>query len=377
MLKRKALDWLSTKALPLWLERGIDWSGGGFFENLSPEGEALIGPKRSMVQARQIYSFRTAIALGVCGTGPAANAIEHGATFLRGPCSLASGAFAHSVSPEGTVHDANPDLYAQAFALFGLAQLHALSPRAPLRARAFALLQYLERERKLPEGGYSELSQGHAVYVSNPHMHLLEAALAWMEVDGDPRWRALARSLLDLCLDRFIDAGTGMLAEQFTERWKPILWEGKFYFEPGHHYEWCWLMGRYEALTGEDLSTARLGLFDRAESYGVRSERGAVVDEVWSDGTVKTASSRFWSQCERVKAAAQLARTRKDERFRAAAEQALATLLRYFETPLPGLWFDTWSHEGIFVPQPAKASSLYHIIGAIQEYSAHPERTGE
>ena len=51
-----------------------------------------------------------------------------------------------------------------------------------------------------------------------------------------------------------------------------------------------------------------------------------------------------------------------------SALEAMAGLFRYFEGAHPGLWFDTWDENGKFREQPVKASSLYHIIGAIAEF---------
>jgi mannose/cellobiose epimerase-like protein (N-acyl-D-glucosamine 2-epimerase family) len=38
--------------------------------------------------------------------------------------------------------------------------------------------------------------------------------------------------------------------------------------------------------------------------------------------------------------------------------------MRYFETPVHGLWRDRLSVDDCFVEEPAPASSFYHIVGA-------------
>ena len=204
----------------------------------------------------------------------------------------------------------------------------------------------------------------------NPHMHLFEAALAWMQADPDPRWKELAEEVLNLCLTKFIDPDSGALCEYFEKGWKPVRADGQFLFEPGHHYEWSWLMMVHEELTGRDLSRARTGLFLLAEKHGLSPERFAF-DEVWSGGGPKKRSSRFWPQGERVKAAVRLgSRAPENERagYALAADDALAALLRFVQTPTPGLWRDTLLETGQFREEPAKASSLYHIINALDEY---------
>ena len=46
------------------------------------------------------------------------------------------------------------------------------------------------------------------------------------------------------------------------------------------------------------------------------------------------------------------------------ALEAIQTLMRYFETPVRGLWRDRLSVAGTFIVEPAPASSFYHIVGA-------------
>ena len=59
---------------------------------------------------------------------------------------------------------------------------------------------------------------GQIVYRSNPHMHLFEAALAWMAVDRDPEWRSLADELCVLATTKFIDEETYMSCLPALER---------------------------------------------------------------------------------------------------------------------------------------------------------------
>ncbi|MFV8258759.1 AGE family epimerase/isomerase [Bdellovibrio bacteriovorus] len=363
-------NWLSKDVLPLWLNKGVDWERGGFVESFSLEGEPQDVPRRSMVQARQIYSLRLGMELGLCDQEKSRKAIDIGAAALIRNYSLPSGGFIHSATKEGEAKNTTPDLYAQAFALFGLAHAYAVNPLPEYKERSRQLVQYLYSERHLSQGGFTELTDKGVQYEANPHMHMFESAVAWMAVDSDPLWKKLADEILNLCLTKFIDPKSGTLAEHFNADWSPILENGKFVFEPGHQYEWAWLMGLYQGLTGKDLTAVRENLIVLSEKHGIWNERKSVIDEVWSDLSAKTKTSRFWPQCERIKAVLQMGLEKKDQRaqYAQAADEAMATLFKFFETPQKGLWFDTWQESGEFRIQPAKASSLYHIIGAINEY---------
>lgn len=364
-------SWLSKDVFPLWLERGVDWERGGFVENLGLDGRARRDPRRAMVQCRQLYSFRVGIEMAVAPREQALNAVKSAATMLLKNYSDPSGSFRHTVDEDGRLLKATPELYTQAFVIFGLANSYALLKNPELKLRALELVDYLDRERRVPAGGYFEIGEGgKKLYQSNPHMHLFEAALAWMEIDADPRWRRLADGVLELCRSRFIDPGTGLLAEHFDENWTPSRENGRFFFEPGHQFEWSWLMGRYQRFTGVDISALRRRLFERSEAHGVDQVRKAAWDQVWSDYEPKMRSSRFWPQTERVKAAAQLAMDKLSdpELCRRGAEDGMKTLFRYLDTQVPGLWYDTWETDGRMSLPAVKASSLYHIIGAMAEY---------
>jgi len=363
--------WLADEALPFWIKNGVDSKQGGFYEAMSMKGAPLPLPRRAMVQARQIYSFRVAMELNSCDRNQALGLIESGIDFLLQHYALPSGAFIHSIDSDLRPHRSVPDLYTQAFALFGLANAYSLQKKETIQHRALALLKYLNDERRAEGGGFTELSEKSVLYSSNPHMHLFEAAIAWMEIDQDPRWRTLADGILDLCLVKFIQPDSGFLAEHFSEGWKPFHENGKFIFEPGHHYEWAWLLGRYEKVTGRNLLPVRLHLYHLSEKHGICPSRKAAYDEVWSDFSPKLRTTRFWPQCERIKAALQLGMAPDSNHpmtFAQSADEAMGTLLKFLNVPVQGLWFDTWEESGEFRLQPVKASSFYHIIGAMNEY---------
>ena len=361
-LVRKSKVWLSQTAYPYWIQNGIDTQVGDFHEALTFEGLPAQTPMRAMVQARQIYSFRLAERMGILPTEQAKEIVGRATECFIEHFSLPNGSFAHAISQERKIVNAGAEFYTQAFALFALANAYSLTRGEQLKSRAKSLLNYLQRERRAPGGGFTEIKEGVTLYQSNPHMHLIEASIAWMQADSDPAWAQLSDEVAELLRTQFIDPETGALGEHFEAGWKPKRVNGKFIWEPGHHYEWCWLLGNYQKLKGTtQLDPIRHRLFELAEGHGIRVDRQAAVDEVWSDLTVNKSSSRFWPQGERLKAAVQL-------RNSAAADESVQTLFRYLDQPQPGLWMDTWTSDGAFIGDPVKASSLYHIAGALSEY---------
>lgn len=363
-LLKEWTGWFETAVFPLWIKMGVN-SIGGFAEALTMTGQPVLQPRRAMVQCRQIYSFRLALDYSFCSRSEAISAIEFGLDFLIKNYSLPSGGFIHSVHESGEQANTKADLYTQAFVLFGLAHAYELFParRFAIKNNAKSLIFFLRHERRLQSGGYSEFGDIGTLYQSNPHMHLLEAAISWIKIDSDPEWRDLADELVKLCLEKFIQPN-GLLCEHFELNWNPKLHNGKFIFEPGHHFEWAWLLGQYWSVTGTDLSRYQVNLLNTAESF---VKDNFVIDEVWSDLTIKSSTSRFWTQCERIKATSQADMVNE-------ACEGVESLFTYFKTPLGGLWNDTRTQDGGFSDQPAKASSLYHIIGAYSEFLSLAKR---
>ena len=83
----------------------------------------------------------------------------------------------------------------------------------------------------------------------NPHMHLLEALLALHAATGEKNWLRRAGALVDLFKRRFSDPQTGALIEFFAEDWSPRPGDEGRLREPGHQFEWVWLLYEYIALT--------------------------------------------------------------------------------------------------------------------------------
>lgn len=351
-----ARAWLFEQALPLWAEHGPN-PRGGFHDRLTSELRPAEGRMRLRVQARQTYVFAEAGALG--WSGPWRARVAHGLEFLLGPARRDDGLFAHTFDAGGEVLEAGPDLYDQAFALFGFAAAYRALGDGCAREAARDLLRALEPWAE-PGGGYRELSG--PLLKANPNMHLLEAALAWSALDADAGWSQMADGLVELCARRLTDPATSALREVFVENWRPAPPPEGEVTEPGHQFEWAWLIER----SGRGAMPLALRLSERAERCGVDAARGVAVNTVDVGGAVLDARARLWPQTERLKAALAL-RPHDRAIWTPRAVQAHDALFAYMAPARPGLWFDVMETTGEVVPEPSPASSLYHIVAALSE----------
>ena len=359
--------WALEHAFAVWWEVGADKVQGGFFEKIAQDGTPVEAPRRARVQPRQIYSYAVAGLLG--WDGPWKQALEHGLDFYLSKYRRPDGFMRTLVASDGAPLDDKVDLYDQAFGLFGLAMASSVLPeRADLPALAVSLRDALYATLKHPTAGFEESVPRTLPLLSNPHMHLFEASLAWVEAGGDVQWRAMADEIAELALAKFVDPQSGGLREYYDGDWNPAPGVDGRIVEPGHQFEWGWLLLRWGRLAGrDDAIAAALRMIAIGDGPGVDPARGVAVFALLDDMSVHDDVARLWAQTERIKAGVLAAQVTDDPRWWTTAAEGAEGLLKYFDVPVKGLWRDKLRGDGTFVEEAAPASSFYHIVCAILE----------
>ena len=348
--------WLTQQAFPLWAETGWDATLGMFLERLDMAARPLPDvPRRAMVQARQIFAYGIAARRG--WSAQAADRIDRAGDSLVKRYYRADGApgWVFAVDRSGAVSDTRRDLYGHAFVLLALATLATVSGNRRMLVLADETLDFLETSMASPAGGYVDAlpaPTGGALR-QNPHMHLFEALLALHEAAPDGPYLDRAGRLLDLMTSRFLQGPDRVLAEFFDADWSP-LGGPDVAFEPGHHFEWVWLITRYAALRGQPAPDFAPNLWATATRLGLGPE-SVIYDEVSPERGVLQRSTRLWPYTEAAKAACCPA-TRS---MPLDPEGFLSGLHRRFLQSAPaGSWIDHLDAD--LVPQSsfAPASSL-------------------
>ena len=362
--RERLLRWLRDDALPLWWGVGADRAGGGFHEAIDLAGQPVRAERRARVQARQIFTYAVGGELG--WTGPWREAVAHGLDYFVGRYRRPDGLFWNAVSVMGEPNGRAPHLYEQAFALLATATASGVAS-APV---AEAIVERLHAERRGAAGGFTGFAD-ELVYQSDPHMHLLEAALAWEGIAPGGPWQRLADEVVELCLTRFISPRHGALLEYFDSSWAPASGVAGDAIWPGHQFEWAGLLERWALARGrDDVRAVARRLYDIGMRHGIDAERGVAVFELAGDFSVREPKTRLWVQTEWLKAALILARSESDpERRRGYLGDAVAAakaLTLFLDAPVRGLWRDKLLADGSWIDEPAPASSFYHIIDALR-----------
>lgn len=362
-----ARSWLFEHALPIWWERGYDRGARCFHERLNLDGSVTPPePRRVRVQARQTIVYALAGELG--WDGPWREAVEVGADVLLSVGLRGDGGTRHLLGPDGFPLDDRRDLYDSAFVLLALSEAaRALDKRADLIAAADKLGGWIHWYWEDPEGGFAE---GDVCPTpprrQNPHMHLFEALLSFYQTTGEALHLERASSIARLFRDKLYNEKHGVLPEYYDVKWRALADDLGRIVEPGHHFEWSWLLRRWHALGGGDLNAEAENLRIYAEKHGIDAN-GSVYDELYIDGSPRGQTSRLWPHTERLKANVARVEATQDGQAVEAAAQAFDVIMAYCGTATSGLWYDVRKADGAFVQEPAKASSFYHITFALRE----------
>jgi N-acylglucosamine 2-epimerase/mannose-6-phosphate isomerase len=359
-----ARRWMFEDALPFWGEQGVDRRVGGYVESLDFDLNPTATFRRTRVVCRQIYVFAHAHKLG--WTQGAALS-DHGFAFLRDKAWLGDDrGWTRTMDAEGRPLDTTPDLYDHAFALFALGWRHlALGCKESL-ALAHRTMDFIDKRLRPSSGeGFLHELPPTGWRLQNPHMHLLEAALVLCESSDEPRWRSLADELASLFARRFFDGRT--LAEYFTDDWSRAPGEEGRLVEPGHQFEWSWILANHHRLNGADVVDQACRLFDFAERHGVDPQTRAVYDVVRDDGTPLKRSSRTWPNTERIKGAVAMHALRGDDPRAVIADSGRVLLDRYLAQKPPGVWIDVFDEALTPTAKNIPTSTLYHVFLAFAE----------
>jgi len=364
---RELSAWMREKALPLWAERGWDDRRGGFREALGLDGAPCPEPyRRIRVQARQIYAFAAAHLLG--WPGPALEIAWRGFDYLVARGWLAEGGWAHKLDRDGRVIDGARDAYDHAFVLFALAWLHRASGDEEPLIWADRTIAWLDAVLIDPvHGGYRESVPETTPRRANPHMHLLEALLALHDATRNPAYLDRADKLVRLFRDRFLDRRTQSLTEHFNTDWSPAGGKAGKAREPGHHFEWAWLLDAHAARLGGAADDEIAALVRFADRHGTNEATGLVHDAVGEDGAIVSTTHRLWCQTEAIRARMMLAgRGRAGEAEKAA--RLACSLRRFHLDPAPvGLWRDCVDVAGNPLDATVPASTMYHLMTLVFE----------
>ena len=337
------------RIIPFWL--GLrDSSGGGFAGEADSLGRPLWSAvKGAVLQARILWFFSQAYrrfgdpqlldAASWAWRFIAAHLVdpEHGGVFW-------------AVTADGAPAAADKHLYAQAFAIHGLAAFHQASGDPDALRLAQQLWRTVEDRAADPDhAGYFEsfsvdwrprpnhlMGRPEAAKSFNAHFHLLEAYGALWEVWPDPALRSRIEILITLLTGPMLDRRWNTFRQFFQADWSALDDGGSF----GHDIEGAWLIpalaGRLSASAAAAAAAAVSGL---AEAVADRAQEqdGGLITGVDAVGRLDR-SKAWWVQAEALVGFLDAFERGGDRRFLEAAEAVWSFIDRSIIDRAHGEW---------------------------------------
>ncbi|MEB0079351.1 AGE family epimerase/isomerase [Pseudomonas sp. CCI3.2] len=337
--------------VPLWLGPGWNSQLALPYEAVDAHHQPLPPQRyRAMACARQLYLFSSLIDQPAVpeARGRAAalfrslqqhfHDAEHGGWF-------------YSIDPQGKPLDQRKDLYTHAFIIFACAHYWAKVRELLVESVLNAALTVVA-ERFADGTGLYEASLGQdwsslgSGPLQNPLMHLAEAFLATVSVREDKPTQAALAQLVDAMQQRFVDPVHGVMLEKplgAVDNW----------FEPGHQFEWFFLLASSPLLRDSPLHGSLTRAFDYTEQQGVDPLTGAVKATLDVDGTARDGTQRIWAQAEYLRALA----------LRPDSDQALAQQLKALQQRFlhPTGWHECLDDQGNVSRSDMPSTTPYHL----------------
>ncbi len=360
--QRQALGrWLYDSVLPSWADRAVDHSSGGFVEGLELSGKPLTHhDRRARIAPRQLFSFARAKRFGWNPEGRSDQIIDIAFDFLMTKARTPKGGWAHSFDPEGQINDPRRDLYDHAFVALAATELGASGDARGERLADEVFQTIDEVFLDSTHGGWANPDPVHGRKLANPHMHLLEASLAHYELTSSARSLDRIATIVALFEGKMFDPASSAVLEEFDAAWGRLSGV-PVRIEPGHCYEWAFLLQEVERVTGRDTASWARRLIGFAEANGLQS--GLVLDQL---GDV-TPTFRLWPQLERLRVLSRMSDHRVD--LTAFYERIEALYLGHLQA---FTWVDKLSEDLQPIARFAPASMLYHFMTGIAPFAHSP-----
>lgn len=352
-----------------WRKHGLNSETGYSYESLHPDWNInSLDRLRLLTQCRQLYTFSHAY----CFTSdqqwrePLDSLfhfiVEH---YYIQPRPDAPKRWIFSLNDQCQTKDTHTDAYALAFVLLSFSYYFKASGNQTALQLIEETHQFLQQNMKSPLGGFLEsFPDSGGIRRQNPHMHLLEGYLAAYAVNPQADYKVQIKYLLDLLTAHFFDKQHACLIEYFNEDWTPHSLEGHR-VEPGHHFEWVWLLHQADPLfPHDDYMRIADALWRTAIKAGF-DPKGGIYNQIDADSlTVIDAEKRIWPITEYLKALCVHAGNEPD-----TEETLIKTLHFVFSHYLnqDGSWHEYLDADNLPKAHPLPGTSSYHIfLGLIE-----------
>ncbi|MGN1211083.1 MAG: AGE family epimerase/isomerase [Candidatus Cryptobacteroides sp.] len=312
---------LVSGIIPFWTKR-MTAPGRGFFGRISGEGildkEAPLG---AIMNARILWTFSSAAR--VLSEDPSSKEVAASCmdTALRAKKEITErfydkefGGIYWSLHPDGTPEDTKKQIYAIAFAIYGLAEYHRATGDAEALEYAVKLFRDIEEHSfDNAKNGYFEAftrewntigdmrlsnKDANESKTMNTHLHVLEAYTCLYRVWKDELLKKRLAGLIDIFCN-VICGKDGHLRLFFDDDWNC----NYNIISYGHDIEASWLLYEAAQVLGDEEVISKVGKLAvkiaTASCEGLGADGGMIYEKHGKDGPVD-GDRHWWVQAETV-----------------------------------------------------------------------------
>ena len=350
-----------------WSLHGINTEQGFSYESMNHDWTVNATDRiRLLTQCRQLYTFSHACQRHHTKDWKAL--LKPLFDFITSRY-FVDGRWIFSLNDDLSIKDQHSDAYALAFVLLSFSHYYKVTNDDRALSYMKETHQFLLNNMQAEYGGFYESFPVDVEQTrrQNPHMHLLEGYIAAYEVTQDADYKATTQSLLTLALAHFYDKKSKTLREFFNSDWQPHPKTGHL-VEPGHHFEWVWLL--YQAnkmLPNSDYTDLAQQLWLTATRHGL-AESGGIYNQIdGNDYHPIDKEKRIWPITEYLKAITVMPIGKEEKIHR--IETALDFMHQFYLQP-NGCWNEYLNADDTPKDFPLPGTSSYHIFLGLTEVIA-------
>ena len=385
-LATKLRDHLFGHIMPFWCGPALDHEQGGWMaclaNDLTPDRTQ---PKGLIVNARILWAFSA-----VHQAKPDAQyrqmanrAFEY---IINRFWDVKHGGAIWRLDDSGKVLDDSKKIYGQAFYIYALTEFHRAFKSEGALHRALTLFEMIEKHAHDDEfGGYVEVCRrdwseaGPDARLSdkdmnekksmNNHLHVLEAYTNLYRETKSPDVEMRLLELIQIFLDRILDARTGHLHHFFDEEWR--VRSDTYTF--GHDIEASWLLCEAAEVLDDPALLARvrqvaLQMADKVLAEGVLADGGLCYEG--KAGKIIDAGHECWPQAEAIVGFLNAFQLSGEPKYVIAAERVWDYVERNLIDRVHGEWFWRINEDGkpdAKLPKMSEWKGPYHVSRACLE----------
>jgi mannobiose 2-epimerase len=367
---------LADRAANFWKLHGLDAEYGGFHGTLSDQGVPVEPTDKGLIQqSRHLWALSTWYRAKEPSDEIRQRADNVYHFLMDHFYDPKSREFVFKVTREGTLVDDRKVLYAQSFAIYGLAEYARAFEQAAAKRAALELFAAIDaRAHDSEYGGYLQIDDAPwmpegSEKETNTHIHLMEAFTTLFEVTQDPKVETRLEELVGIVTGKIFQEA-GYAHKDFKRDWTPF---GPSVVSYGHDIETFWLVDETARVLGREddgtLVGPALTMGMNSAERGFDPELGGYFEEGPLGGVPSKVEKIWWIQAEAIPGLFRLYERTGNELWLTRLEKTLDFIEKHQVAKQAGEWYWGILPDGSIGPQGPELGeewkASYHVLRAL------------